>query len=150
MGSVGWAPLLFVAVVSAAVVLTRAVPLDWPGINDLPAHLVGLSFGALGIVLAATAGRARASVLSSGEDCGFAREIIDAGPYRRWRNPIYLSQALLLLTMAEVTKSIWFVGAALAFAVLMTKLQVIPEEQEFEQRFGDKYLAYKMRTRRWI
>ena len=57
---------------------------------------------------------------------------------------------LVLLGTAEITKSVWFVGAALIFAILVTILQIIPEERHLERQFGDAYLEYKARSRRWI
>jgi len=56
----------------------------------------------------------------------------------------------VLLGTAEITKSIWFVAAALIFGVLVTILQIMPEERHLERQFGDAYLDYKARTRRWI
>jgi protein-S-isoprenylcysteine O-methyltransferase Ste14 len=34
--------------------------------------------------------------------------------------------------------------------VLVTILQIIPEERRLESQFGDTYLDYKARSRRWI
>ncbi len=76
--------------------------------------------------------------------------LVTTGPFARFRNPIYLGEALLLLYGAEITKSIWFVAAALLFGILVTVLQIIPEERHLEATFGDEYLDYKARSRRWI
>ena len=81
---------------------------------------------------------------------GSATALVTDGPYWRFRNPIYLGEVLLLFAAAEISKSIWFVVAGLAFAVLVTVLQIIPEERHLEARFGDAYRDYKARTRRWI
>jgi protein-S-isoprenylcysteine O-methyltransferase Ste14 len=40
--------------------------------------------------------------------------------------------------------------AGLVFGVLVTVLQIVPEERHLEAQFGDAYLDYKVRTRRWI
>jgi protein-S-isoprenylcysteine O-methyltransferase Ste14 len=63
---------------------------------------------------------------------------------------MYLGDVLIFLGIAEVTKSVWFVAAAAAFGVLVTILQIIPEERRLESQFGDTYLDYKARSRRWI
>jgi protein-S-isoprenylcysteine O-methyltransferase Ste14 len=79
-----------------------------------------------------------------------ASVLVTTGPFMRFRNPIYLGDALLILGIAEITKSIWFVAAAFAFGVLVTVLQIVPEERHLESKFGDAYIDYKSRTRRWI
>ena len=40
--------------------------------------------------------------------------------------------------------------AAIAFVFLVTWLAILPEERHLEARFGEDYLAYKNRTRRWF
>jgi protein-S-isoprenylcysteine O-methyltransferase Ste14 len=145
-----WPPVLFIALVAAAVFATRFWPLPWPGINDASAHWVGLSFGAAGIVLilwAVATLRKHGTTFMPDRP---ASVLVTTGPFTRFRNPIYLGDALLILGIAEITKSIWFVAAAFAFGVLVTVLQIVPEERYLESKFGDAYIDYKSRTRRWI
>lgn len=145
-----WPPILLIGVVIGAVVLGRLLPLPWPGLDDLPARIVGLALGAAGIVLAIvsilTLYRHGTTVMP---DAG-ATTLVTSGPYARWRNPIYLADCFVLFGLAELTKNIWFVIGALLFALLVTWLAIIPEEQHLEHRFGEEYLAYKARTRRWL
>ena len=49
--SLPWPPILLAIVVAAAVLLGQTSPLPWPGLDDLPARIVGVGFGAAGIVL---------------------------------------------------------------------------------------------------
>ena len=79
-----------------------------------------------------------------------ATALVTDGPYRRFRNPIYLADCLILLGLAELTKNVWFVAAAVAFVVLVTWLAILPEERHLERRFGAAYLDYKAKSRRWI
>jgi protein-S-isoprenylcysteine O-methyltransferase Ste14 len=125
-------------------------PLPWPGINDSPAHWVGLGFGLAGVGLIVWAGWTLRKSGTTFLPAGAASVLVTTGPFVRFRNPIYLGDALVLLGTAEITKSIWFVAAALIFGVLVTILQIIPEERHLERQFGDAYLDYKARTRRWI
>lgn len=145
-----WPPVLLIALIAAAALATREWPLPWPGINDAPAHGIGLGFGVAGIVLI---GWAVITLRKHGTTFlpdRAATTLVTTGPFARFRNPIYLGDALVLLGAAEVTHSIWFVAAALVFGVLVTILQIVPEEHHLERQFGDAYLDYKSRTRRWI
>ncbi len=145
-----WPPVLLVSAIAAAWLLTRSAPLPWPGLDDTPAHWVGLGFGIAGLLLIVFALKALVEHRTTFLPNKASTALVTTGPYARFRNPIYLGEALLLLYAAEITKSVWFVAAALIFGVLVTALQIIPEERHLEATFGDAYLDYKSRTRRWI
>jgi protein-S-isoprenylcysteine O-methyltransferase Ste14 len=142
--------VLWIALTAAAVLATRFWPLPWPGINDAPAHWIGLCFGAAGVVLIVWAVVTLRKHGTTFMPSRTASTLVTTGPFMRFRNPIYLGDAMVLLGIAEITKSIWFVAAALVFGVLVTVLQIVPEEQSLESKFGDAYVDYKSRTRRWI
>jgi protein-S-isoprenylcysteine O-methyltransferase Ste14 len=76
--------------------------------------------------------------------------LVTSGPFRRFRNPIYLGDVMVLLGLAELTKNIWFVAVAIAFAGLVTWLAILPEERHLEARFGEAWRHYKARSRRWL
>lgn len=79
-----------------------------------------------------------------------SQSIVETGLYKYTRNPMYLG---MLLVLAGI--SIWFgsvsvvVGLPL-FVVLVTTQQIIPEEQTLTKKFGQSYLDYKHRVRRWL
>lgn len=145
-----WPPILLVGVIVAAVALGYLAPVAWPGVNDAPAHYVGLGIGAAGLGLLAWAIiTLRAHGTTVLPDAG-ATSLVTNGPYWRFRNPIYLADTLILLGVAELTKNVWLVAAALVFALLVTWLAILPEERHLTRRFGQAYLDYKSKSRRWI
>lgn len=145
-----WPPVLIVAAIGGAWALEYFVPLGWPGLDDMAARGIALGFGAGGIALViwsiVTLRRAGTTVMPD----GISKALVTNGPYARFRNPIYLGEVLLLLFFADWTKNIWFVAMALTFAVLVTVLQILPEERHLTAQFGAAYDAYRARTRRWI
>jgi protein-S-isoprenylcysteine O-methyltransferase Ste14 len=145
-----WPPLLLVACVAAAIVLDRQAGLAWPGLDDWPAQAVGLGFGVIGLTLIVTAIVTLANAGTTIMPHGISTELVTTGPYWRFRNPIYLGEAFMLLGAAELSKNVWFVIAAAVFAGLVTVLQILPEERHLEARFGDAYRDYKARSRRWL
>ena len=148
--SVPWPPLLLAGLAALAIVLGYVAPVEWPGVNDTPARFIGLGIGALGIVLVVWGIiTLRSHGTTMLPDVG-ATHLVTSGPFWRFRNPIYLGDAMILLGAAELTKNIWLVGAAAAFAAFVTKLAIIPEEHHLERRFGQAYRDYKARSRRWI
>lgn len=148
--AVPWPPLLFAGAIAAPVILASLWPLSWPGLDDLAARIIGLGIGALGVLLAAWALVTLRCAGTTVRPDRPSTALVASGPYRRYRNPIYVADVMMLLGLAELTKNIWFVAFAALFAVLVTHLAIIPEENHLESRFGDDFIAYKERTRRWI
>ena len=66
------------------------------------------------------------------------------------RNPIYLGMVLLCGGVAVFTNSLWTLLLTVAFAAVLHKGVIEPEEAYLERRFGQRYLDYKARVRRWI
>jgi protein-S-isoprenylcysteine O-methyltransferase Ste14 len=145
-----WPPVLLVGVVVVAWALGRVLPVEWTGMDDWPARAVGYGIGIGGIILAGwgllALRQAGTTVLPDAR----ATRLVTSGPFRRFRNPIYLGEVMILLGVAELTHNIWFVVAAAAFGVLVTWLAILPEERHLEAVFGDEYRAYKAASRRWL
>ena len=148
--AIPWPPLLFVAALAAGVLLGRLTPLPWPGLDDLAARSIGYGLGAAGIALMAwgflTLYRANTTVLPHRR----VDRLVTHGAYRFRRNPIYMGEVLALLGLAQATGNIWMALMAPAFAAGVLVLAILPEERHLEARFGEAYLDYKARTRRWF
>jgi protein-S-isoprenylcysteine O-methyltransferase Ste14 len=76
--------------------------------------------------------------------------IVSRGLYRFTRNPMYIGFALFTLGIAILCNSIWVLLAAPVGLILVDRLVVVREERYLERKFGDEYLNYKRRVRRWI
>ncbi|MEJ2148848.1 MAG: isoprenylcysteine carboxylmethyltransferase family protein [Chloroflexota bacterium] len=76
--------------------------------------------------------------------------LVTTGVFRLSRNPMYLGFVLVLVGVALQlgTLTPWIV--VLAFVVLMDVLFIRPEEDMLEETFGQAFLDYKRRTRRWL
>ncbi len=79
-----------------------------------------------------------------------ARHLVDDGLHRYSRNPMYLGQLLLLVAWAIFLAN----GPAMMlpplFALYITRFQILPEERALAAGFGDAYVAYRGRVRRWL
>ena len=76
--------------------------------------------------------------------------IVDSGPYRFTRNPIYLAMFLGLVGLAVAFDSLWLLAALVPFALIIRAGVVAREEAYLERKFGDVYRAYRARVRRWL
>ncbi len=76
--------------------------------------------------------------------------ILESGLYGFTRNPIYGAMILVYLGAACLFNSIWFLPF-LPFVLLGIHFGVILREEKYlEGKFGEAYLDYKSRVRRWI
>ena len=79
-----------------------------------------------------------------------ASSLVVSGIFKYSRNPMYLGMLLILISM---TINFNFVGGILiifVFVAFITKFQIIPEEIVLEKLFGEEFIRYKKKTRRWI
>lgn len=76
--------------------------------------------------------------------------VITQGPYRFSRNPIYLFMMVTYIGLAMAFSTVW---AILLIPGLIWALQqgvIRREEQYLSSRFGEEYLDFVKRVRRWI
>jgi len=146
-------PLAWALAVIAGLALDWLVPLPF-----LPADLaagwpVGWS-GALVFVLAlALAAWAIVTMTRAGSNVATNRPtitIVERGPYRFTRNPIYLGMFGALIGLAIAFENLWLLLVLVPFALVIRYGVVAREEAYLERKFGDVYRGYRLRVRRWL
>jgi len=76
--------------------------------------------------------------------------IVETGPYRFTRNPIYLGMFLGLVGLAIAFDSLWLLVMLVPFTLAIRYGVVAREEAYLERKFGDAYRQYRARVRRWL
>jgi protein-S-isoprenylcysteine O-methyltransferase Ste14 len=76
--------------------------------------------------------------------------MVEAGPFRFSRNPIYLGFLLAVAGFALRWGDLWGWLAVAATHLLLDRLVVAREEAYLATRFGAAYEAYRGRVRRWV
>src|SRR5436190_8941649 len=76
--------------------------------------------------------------------------IVETGPYRFTRNPIYLGMVLGLIALAVAFNDLWLLMTLVPFALVIRYGVITREEAYLERRFGDVYRRYRARVRRWV
>ena len=79
-----------------------------------------------------------------------ATSLVTSGPYRLTRNPMYLGLLLVLAAWTVFLASWPAILGPIAFVLYMNRFQIAPEERALQGLFGDEYLAYRARVRRWL
>jgi protein-S-isoprenylcysteine O-methyltransferase Ste14 len=141
-------PLLYAGALAAGLLLQWALPVGDP--PNAPALAIGLTLfvagTALGMWFLATFRRAGTPVDVSKP----TERVVAWGPFRFSRNPGYLSLTVMYAGLAIAAESVWALVLLPAVAHLVRHTVIEPEERYLERKFGDEYLSYKVRTRRWI
>jgi protein-S-isoprenylcysteine O-methyltransferase Ste14 len=141
-------PVYLLLSLAAMGVFHVAFPLARP--IDEPYRYAGIVIAALGVVLDGWALalflRAKTGVIPFSE----AKALVERGPYRWTRNPMYLGMAAILLGFAIYLGSVTPFIVIPAFMGLIAERFIAPEEEMLEKAFGQAYAGYKARVRRWL
>jgi protein-S-isoprenylcysteine O-methyltransferase Ste14 len=76
--------------------------------------------------------------------------LVSSGIYRHTRNPMYLGMLFFLVAWAVYLAQPLALLGPLAFALYITRFQIVPEERVLAGLFGEDFAAYKARVRRWL
>jgi len=72
------------------------------------------------------------------------------GPYRFTRNPMYLGLALVQTGVALIANALLPVVFLVPVLFVIRRYVIDREERYLERKFGESYLSYKRRVRRWL
>ena len=81
---------------------------------------------------------------------GATRVILDRGPFRFSRNPLYVGLILLDIALALLWPSVWALILVPVGITLLYWGAIAPEETYLSGKFGAEYDAYRQRVRRWL
>jgi protein-S-isoprenylcysteine O-methyltransferase Ste14 len=77
-------------------------------------------------------------------------ELVVSGIYRHTRNPMYVGLLLALLGWGVYLANAFALLLALAFVPFMNHFQIRPEERALQHAWGEDFLRYCRRVRRWF
>jgi len=147
-GVVIFPPLLFALCVVAGVIAHFLCPYRL-GLSPW----IGRLCGALALGAAALALWGQRTMKAAGTNIhpGMpALAIVDGGPFAFTRNPLYLSLIVLFIGIGGMLASPAFLEFGVPLVLVLHFGVVLREERYLDAKFGDAYLAYKARVRRWI
>jgi protein-S-isoprenylcysteine O-methyltransferase Ste14 len=142
-------PIAWGLAVIAGLALGWLVPLPFLPAN-LPAGWLGAAVFVLALALFAWA---IVTITRAGSNVPTylpTTTIVESGPYRFTRNPIYLGMFLGLIGLAIAFDNLWLLMTLVPFALVIRYGVVAREETYLERKFGDVYRGYGARVRRWL
>jgi protein-S-isoprenylcysteine O-methyltransferase Ste14 len=76
--------------------------------------------------------------------------MIEQGPYRLSRNPLYVGMLVLSVAIALLIPTVWGLALLPVGMLLVLWGAILPEERFLHRRFGAPYDDYTRRVRRWL
>lgn len=77
-------------------------------------------------------------------------ELVMEGDFKYSRNPMYLGSLILITGLAFIVGNTIGMTSPALFFFTINYLVIPPEEKLMEKTFGDDYLNYKNKVRKWI
>ena len=106
--------------------------------------------GSCGLVLAASAVISFKKAGTAIKPFESSTVLIKDGLYRYTRNPMYLGMVILLIGVASYLGSLTPYVVIPVFFLIIQQCFIKHEEPFLENIFGQEYLDYKDKVRRWI
>ena len=141
-------PLLFVIPILALGVIEWFIPTSV--IDGAPRWILGALFFVAGIALTGSGFVTQKRAGTDPIPFNPSTRIVAHGLYRFTRNPMYIGFALTTFGLAILVDSTWMLLAIPIGLVSIDRIVVVREERYLERKFGEEYLSYKRRVRRWI
>jgi protein-S-isoprenylcysteine O-methyltransferase Ste14 len=151
-GVILFPPLILLIAAALAVILEFVVPLSFfpaPGVGSWLSWLGALLF-LVGGGLSIAGSREFQKRGTNIDPRRPALKVVDTGPYRYTRNPMYLGMVIALAGFVLAFSLEWGVPVWVVFAIVLHYGVVVREERYLRAKFGASYEALLARTRRWI
>jgi len=116
----------------------------------IPYSLLGIMLIAAGVILNIWADRIFKKQKTTVKPYEKPNALIKSGPYRLSRNPMYLGMVLILFGVSFILGSVMSFIGPIFFIIAMERVFIPEEEKTMKENFGDDYLLYKRKVRKWI
>jgi protein-S-isoprenylcysteine O-methyltransferase Ste14 len=117
---------------------------------NLPPVWPGLALIAIGIALAVWSAVAFRQARTTIVPHQSPSALVDTGPYRFSRNPIYLADLVILAGAVLILGAPLGLILLVPFQQVLLLLFILPEEATLTREVGQPYLNFKARIRRWL
>jgi protein-S-isoprenylcysteine O-methyltransferase Ste14 len=111
---------------------------------------LGIAVVLIGIALVATG---RATMVKHGTNVNPTQPtttIVETGPFRFTRNPLYVGLTSMYVGFSFLLNTWWSLLLLVPVWIVMHLFVVRREEAYLERKFGDAYLNYRRRVRRYL
>ena len=119
-------------------------------ITSSGAHWLGLALAIAGVALAAVAIGLFVSLRTTTNPAGQPSRLVERGAYAWTRNPMYVALTCIYAGLALALGQIWTLALVVAPWAVVNWFVIPFEEARLRDTFGQAYVDYCRRVRRWI
>ena len=141
-------PLLYGAALIAMLVLRRFWPM--PVLSQAMALVSGIALLLLGLAIVIPGRRALRAAGTNVNPSRPTTAIVASGLFRFSRNPLYVGLTLLYCGITLALNTWWGFVLLVPVLIIMHRGVILREERYLEQKFGQTYLQYRSRVRRYL
>ena len=141
-------PVYFLAAIVLAVVLHYLLPLYQ--LLQFPWQLMGIYPFVIGVTIILIAERMFQKRKTTVKPFEKSSVLVITGVFAISRNPMYLGMTLILFGIVVFLGSLTPFVVVVVLPILLSRLFIVKEEQMLEEEFGERFLEYRNRVRRWI
>jgi protein-S-isoprenylcysteine O-methyltransferase Ste14 len=141
-------PLIYLAAILVGALLERAW--RWRVPTERWGALIGISLIVTAVALFRFAVVTFKHARTSPKPHKPTKAIVTSGPFRYTRNPIYIAFTLAHLGIAVWSRSGWILALLVPVLAVVRYGVIAREERYLERKFGNEYVAYRRRVRRWV
>ena len=141
-------PLVYIGGLVAGYLLERKYPLA-----TLPRNFslaAGIVLCVAGLVVIRSAARSMWKARTSMIPFRPTTAIVCEGVFQLTRNPMYLGMVVIYVGIALLIRSPWALVLLPLVVLGVDRLVIAKEERYLAGKFGEPYLSYKSKVRRWI
>ncbi len=140
--------LIFLFCLIAAAATHKIQPIGLGGLAAF--EYIGGAVAVAGVVMVFTAQFSLSRANTSIDPRGPVTRIVTSGLFAYSRNPIYLGMCLITLGVGLRKNSLIIFAGTFVLALLLKHAVIQHEEAYLEEKFGESYLRYKNKVRRWL
>jgi protein-S-isoprenylcysteine O-methyltransferase Ste14 len=141
-------PLIFLGSLAVGFALEALLP--GSSVPDALAWIAGGAFLLAGLALLYAFERSFQRHRTPANPWRPSTAIVTDGPYRLTRNPGYVGMALVYVGIALLSHALWVLAPLPLVLAIIDRGVIAREERYLERKFGQNYVAYKQRVRRWV
>lgn len=141
-------PLVFLILMLAAYGVHHFWPMRLGSLSEF--KYIGVVVIILGICIVILARRSFKRAETSIEPWRPTTKIVSTGIFSYSRNPIYVAFCFISIGIGAFFNSIWILLSFIPSAVIIYYIAIKKEEAYLEEKFGEEYVYYKNKVRRWL
>jgi protein-S-isoprenylcysteine O-methyltransferase Ste14 len=141
-------PLLYLLALATGILISYFFPHHFIDFSvALPIGIIITVLGITSLILAASLFRKNKNPVNPS---GSTQLIIGSGIYKYTRNPMYLGLTFIFIGISTITNA-WFSFILLFPLLIVCQKGIIEREERYlTRKFGNEYLDYQSKVRRWL